>query len=87
VHPSILSLEEVGGQLGRYKVGGYGDRRLCYDDTTTYAGDPTTLMHTRSYEWCHPMSEIIDGPLEAGLNLDFLHEHERLPSRRFPMMV
>jgi hypothetical protein len=33
------------------------------------------------------MSEIIGGPLEAGLNLDFLHEHERLPSCRFPMMV
>jgi hypothetical protein len=27
------------------------------------------------------------GPLEADLNLDFLHEHERLPSYRFPMMV
>jgi hypothetical protein len=87
VHPSILSLEEVGGPLGRYKVGGYAHRRLCYDDTTTYAGDAATFIHTHSYKWCHPMSEIIDGLLEAGLNLDFLHEHERLRSRRFPMMV
>jgi hypothetical protein len=46
-----LSLEKVGGQLGRYKVGGYGHRRLGYDDTTTYAGDATTFIHTRSYEW------------------------------------
>jgi hypothetical protein len=54
---------------------------------TTYTGDPTPLAHTRSYEWCHPLSDIIDGLLGAGLNLDFLHEHERLPWRYFQMMV
>ena len=32
------------------------------------------------------MSDIIGGLLEAGLHLDFLHEHERLPWRNFPMM-
>jgi hypothetical protein len=32
------------------------------------------------------LSDIIGGLLEAGLHLDFLHEHERLPWRYFPMM-
>jgi len=55
--------------------------------TTTYTGDATPLAHTRSYEWCHPISDIIGSLLNAGLHLDFLHEHERLPWRYFAMMV
>ena len=34
-----------------------------------------------------PLSDIIGGLLESGLRLDFLHEHETLPWRHFPMMV
>jgi hypothetical protein len=60
---------------------------FVYDDATTYTGDSTPLTHTRAYEWCHPLSDIISGLLEAGLRLDFLHEHERVPWRHFPMMV
>jgi SAM-dependent methyltransferase len=87
-HPSTLSLEEVDGRL----VAARSWRTAAtapfeYDDATTFTGDPTPLAHTRSYEWCHPLSDIIGGLLEAGLHLDFLHEHERLPWRYFPMMV
>jgi hypothetical protein len=53
---------------------------FVYDDAATYTGDPTSLAHTRTYEWCHPMGDIISGLLEAGLRLEFLHEHERLPA-------
>jgi hypothetical protein len=56
---------------------GYG--AFVYDDPTTYTGDPTPLTHTRSYKWSHPLSEIITGLLDAGLSLNFLHEHESLP--------
>ena len=60
---------------------------FVYNDAMTYTGDPTPLAHTRSYEWCHPLSDIIGGLLDAGLRLEFLHEHETLPWRHFPMMV
>jgi len=87
-HPSTLSLDEVDGRLvalQRWRTA--PSAPFIYDETTTYTGDPTPLAHTRSYEWCHPLSDIIGGLLEAGLNLDFLHEHERLPWRYFQMMV
>ena len=44
---------------------------FVYDDPTTYTGDSTPLAHTRSYEWCPPLSDIIGGLLESGLRLDF----------------
>jgi SAM-dependent methyltransferase len=87
-HPSTLSLDEVNGRLvalrpWRTPV----TAPFVYDDATTYTGDPTPLTHTRSYEWSHPLTDIIAGLLEAGLCLNFLHEHEALPYRHFPMMV
>jgi hypothetical protein len=60
---------------------------LVHDDVMTYTGDATPLAHTRSYEWCHPLSDVIGSLLNAGLHLDFLHEHEGLPWRDFSMMV
>jgi SAM-dependent methyltransferase len=87
-HPSTLSLDQVDGRLvalqpWRTRV----TAPFVYDEATTYTGDPTPLTYTRSYEWCHPLSEIITGLLDAGLYLNFLHEHESLPWRHFPMMV
>ncbi len=32
-----------------------------------------------SYDWAHPLSSIIGGLLDAGMRLEFLHEHETLP--------
>jgi SAM-dependent methyltransferase len=83
-HPSTLSLDEVDGRLVAVRPW----RRpmtepFVYGETTTYTGDPTPLAYTLSYEWSHPLGDIIDGLLEAGLHLDFLHEHDRLPWRYF----
>jgi SAM-dependent methyltransferase len=86
-HPSTLSLDEVDGRLLALQSWRTPPSApFISDEPTTYTGDPTPLAHTRSYEWCHPLSDIIGGLLDAGLHLDFLHEHERLPWRYFPMM-
>ena len=87
-HPLTLSLDEVDGRL--VAVQSWRTPMVSpfvQDDVMTYTGDATPLAHTRSYEWCHSLSDIIGGLLNAGLHLDFLHEHERLPWRYFPMMV
>jgi SAM-dependent methyltransferase len=87
-HPSTLSLEEADGRLvvsGSWRT--EPATPFVYDEPTTYTGDSTLLAHPRSYEWCHPLSAIIGALLESGLRLDFLHEHETLPWRHFPMMV
>ena len=87
-HPSTLSLEEVDGRLVASRSWRPEPASpFVYDEPTTYTGDSTPLAHPRSYEWCHPLSAIIGALLESGLRLDFLHEHETLPWRFFPMMV
>jgi SAM-dependent methyltransferase len=87
-HPSTLSLEEVDGRLvASTPWRTQPTAPFVYDEPTTYTGDSTPLAHPRSYEWCHPLSDIIGALLQSGLRLDFLHEHEALPWQFFPMMV
>ena len=40
---------------------------FVHDDVLTYTGDATPLAHTRSYEWCRPLCDIIGSLLNAGL--------------------
>ena len=50
--------------------------------------DPTAhLANATSVEWLHPLSDIVGGLIDAGLSLDWLHEHARLPWRMFEMLV
>lgn len=63
------------------------ERPLSFEAITTYTGDPTPLANTKSYQWIHPLSDIVSGLLEAGLQIEMLHEHDLLPWKPFPMMV
>jgi SAM-dependent methyltransferase len=79
-HPSALVLEEIEGRiLPHYPWRVSADKPLIFEDAQTYTGDATELVEKRNYEWIHPLSAIITGLIEAGLQLEFLHEHERLP--------
>ena len=86
-HPSTLCLEEIEGRLvPHYAWRTPRKNPVVLDAPMTYTGDARPLTHTRTYEWIHPLSEIITALTQAGLALDWLHEHELLPYRLFPMM-
>jgi hypothetical protein len=51
-------LEATERVLARYTKG-TRLKQTAYDDPTTYTGDSTPLAHTRSYEWCPPLNDII----------------------------
>jgi SAM-dependent methyltransferase len=87
-HPSALALEEIDGRiLPHYPWRVPAEAPLKFEDAQTYTGDPTELVQKRNYEWIHPLSDIVTGLIEAGLELEFLHEHEQLPWKLFPSMV
>lgn len=56
------------------------------EEAQSYTGDAHKEAVTM-YNWIHPLSDIIGGLLETGLRLEWLHEHEVLPYKLFPMMV
>ena len=60
---------------------------LVFDETQTYTGDQRPLAHTRNYEWIHPVSDVVNALLAAGMAIDFLNEHEIVVWHAFPHLV
>ena len=87
-HPAAMVLEEGDDSRIALRHSYFqGSEPVISDEPHTYTGDPDRLANTRAYEWLHPLSAIVDGVLEAGLRLDYLREHDRLPWQNFPSMV
>jgi len=87
-HPAAACLEQIDGKLvPHYAWRTAPDAPIVMDVPTTYTGDARPLEHTRTYEWIHPLSDVLTALIDAGLTIEWLHEHEYLPYRLFPMMV
>lgn len=85
-HPMLYALDENADEfLIRYRYFPDG-RAESWDDPSTYAGDGV-VEHSRTYEWPHPISEIVGALLAAGLRLERLDEGKTLPWRFSPRMV
>jgi len=87
-HPTAMQHEEIGGALRvHYDWRSAKERPERFEAPTTYTGDETPLVAVNTFEWMRGISDVIGALLKAGLSLDWLHEHEELPYRHFPMMI
>ena len=59
---------------------------IVFELDHTYTGDPRTLTYKRFYEWIHPLSDVVNALLEAGMSIDFLNEHPVVAWEAFPGM-
>ncbi len=77
-HPFLFTLDDEAPDFTvKYRYFGDG-RALAWDDDSTYVGDGT-LEHTTTFEWPHPVSEIVSVLLRHGLQLVALDEGTTLP--------
>jgi SAM-dependent methyltransferase len=53
---------------------------------TTYVDGPP-LKNTTSFEWNHGLGEIATALIDAGLRLEFVHEHREVAWQALPWMV
>lgn len=61
-----------------------GDR---WDSAGTYADDEAETSHNDTVEWTHPVGDVVTAVLDAGLDLELLHEHDHTVYRRWPFLV
>ncbi len=57
------------------------------EDSSDYADEGATLENARSFEWMHPLGETLTALIDAGLRLDFVHEHYEVPWKILPNVV
>ena len=53
------------------------------DEAGDYADPRAVLKNTRTYEWLHTVSDLLTALFSAGLQLEWFHEHDRVPWRMF----
>jgi SAM-dependent methyltransferase len=90
-HPAALVFEDAPGAEPDAQPGWFapyfGAAPVVMDDPADYADPEARLASTRSVTWVHPLSAVLGALAEAGLALDWLHEHPRLPWRMFRCLV
>ena len=88
-HPAAFVFDGDGGPGGlptfQYAYGG-GEPDVL-EDPSDYADPDAIITHARTWEWMHPLGEVVGAVRAAGLEVDELAEHFRVPWRIFPMAV
>lgn len=57
-----------------------------WDEPGTYADLDAETTHNITYEWNHTLSDVISALIDAGLALEFLHEHDYTLFPRWPIL-
>jgi SAM-dependent methyltransferase len=57
-----------------------------WEDEGTYADAASGLDASPTWEWVHPVGEVVSAVIAAGLRLEFLHEHEYTLFGRWPFL-
>jgi 2-polyprenyl-3-methyl-5-hydroxy-6-metoxy-1,4-benzoquinol methylase len=72
-HPFAQVYDETakGYQL-RYPY--FYKKPFCEVVDASYADFNTKIAPTKTYEWNHPLSEVVSALIQAGLQIEFLHE-------------
>ncbi len=58
-----------------------------FEDAVDYCDPSVPIRNSRTVAWLHPLGDVLDALHEAGLRLERLREHDRLPWAFFPGLV
>ena len=62
------------------------ERPNSWVEDTTYVDGPP-LTNQQSFDWNHGLGEIVTALIDAGLRIDFLHEHREVVWQALPWMI
>jgi SAM-dependent methyltransferase len=84
-HPAAFVFDDAEGEpmpvlTFPYDTDGVAD---VLDEGSDYADREAVLENTRTFEWMHPLSEVVTALRDTGLALEFLHEHYEVPFQMF----
>jgi hypothetical protein len=57
------------------------------EDPRDYADSAASLKHARTWEWMHPLDEVLGSLRGAGLSIDEFTERYQVPWQIFPIAV
>ncbi|MGE3831814.1 MAG: class I SAM-dependent methyltransferase [Parvibaculaceae bacterium] len=86
-HPALQCFDWIDGHIApAYDWRTPKDKPISEDVPTTYTGAADVLENKRTFSWIHPLSDILNAIIGAGLALEWLNEHAALTWKLFPTM-
>lgn len=85
-HPAAAVFDDeaaTGDGFPGWFVPYFHERPLMFETATDYADPEAVVANCRTVEWIHPLGSTVSALIDAGLTLDFLHEHDSVPWRMF----
>lgn len=87
MHPAAMTLSDEPG-IRQLRIGypyWSGSQPMRFEEEGTYA-DYDAPIKLPEYVWNHGLGDIVTGLVDAGLVLEFLHEHDRTVYQQLPFM-
>ena len=89
-HPTALVFDDerrlADGNPG-YFLPYFQREPLVYDNATDYMDRAARLENSRQVSWMHPLGSTVTALLDAGLRLEWLHEHDAVTWQMFAALV
>jgi hypothetical protein len=57
-----------------------------WDEPGTYADLGAETRHNLTYEWNHPLGEVVSAVVSAGMTVELLHEYDHTTFPRWPFL-
>ncbi|MBX9472879.1 class I SAM-dependent methyltransferase [Microcella sp.] len=68
------------------RYGYFDETPLDIDEDGDYADPDARVANSRTIEFMHPLGSTVTALIDAGLSIDFLHEHDAVPWQMFSVL-
>ena len=89
-HPAAMVFDDTAllpdGRPG-YFAPYFSREPVVMQEAHDYVDETTTAANATTYTWVHPLGDVISALLEAGMTLDWLHEHDAVTGHMFDVLV
>ena len=68
------------------RYGYFDETPLDIDEEGDYADPDAQVTNSRTIEFMHPLGATVSALIDAGLTIDFLHEHDAVPWQMFSVL-
>ncbi|MFD1063202.1 class I SAM-dependent methyltransferase [Winogradskyella litorisediminis] len=65
----------------------YSQDEVIYDEYEGTYADQSSKMESKEYGWNHGLGDVVNALIEAGLQIEYLNEHDESPYDVFPDLV
>lgn len=85
-HPFAFVFNDEGDHL-EYRYPYFTKGAMYFDIDGTYANKEANLANTEDYEWTYRLGDVVTALIDAGLTIEFIHEHPFTVYEHLPFLV